>query len=108
MPFVTRVCPGWIATSPLNRQPSKKTGQIRSAPPAAKRRTPSQRTARRRLRALGAAPLAHPRVAGEDRRVYRVRAAAVRADGDADLFEGPRPPRPDLARGGADARRGAA
>src|SRR5438270_8891308 len=33
-----------MATSPLNRRPSTKTGQIRSAPPAAKRKTPSQRT----------------------------------------------------------------
>src|SRR5690348_18453039 len=34
-----------MATNPLNRRPSTKTGQIRSAPPAAKRTTPSQRMA---------------------------------------------------------------
>src|SRR5204863_3891069 len=43
MPPVTRVCPDWIATKPLNRSPSTKTGQIRNAPPAAKSATPSQR-----------------------------------------------------------------
>ena len=43
-----------------------------------------------------------------DRRLYRIRAAAVRADGDADLAEGPLAARADLARGGADACRGAA
>ena len=43
-------------------------------------------------------------LAGEDRRLHRVRAAAVRADGDADLAEGPLAARPDLSRGGADAR----
>ena len=59
----------------------------------------------RPLRALGAAPVAHPRIAGADRRLHRIRAVALRADGDADLPEGPRPPRPDLPRGGADARR---
>src|SRR3984893_2837539 len=32
-----------MATSPLNRWPSTNIGQIRSAPPAAKRTTPSQR-----------------------------------------------------------------
>jgi hypothetical protein len=88
--------PGLDRDHPLNRRPSTKTAQIRSAPPAAKRTTPSQRAARRPLRARGAAPPAHPRIAGEDRRLHRVRAAAVRTDGDADLFEGPRPPRPDL------------
>ena len=49
--------------------------------------------------------LAHPRIAGADRRLHRIRAVALCADGDADLPEGPRPPRPDLPRGGADARR---
>jgi hypothetical protein len=33
MPLVTSVCPGWMATRPLNRRPSTKTGQIRRAPP---------------------------------------------------------------------------
>ena len=47
----------------------------------------------RALRALGAASAAPARAAGADRRLHRVRAAAVRADGDADLSEGPRPPR---------------
>ena len=42
-----------------------------------------------RYRALGAASAAHPRAAGQDRRLHRVRAVAVRADGDADLSEGP-------------------
>ena len=42
------------------------------------------------------------------RRLHRIRAAAVRADGSADLSQGPRAARPDLPRGGADARGGAA
>ena len=58
----------------------------------------------RPLRALGAPSAADPRVAGQDRRLHRVRAAALCADGDADLSQGSGPPRPDLARGGADAR----
>jgi hypothetical protein len=37
--------PGLEATNPLNRRPSTTTGQIRNAPPAAKRTTPSQRMA---------------------------------------------------------------
>jgi hypothetical protein len=37
--------PGLMATNPLNRRPSTKTGQIRSTPPPAKRTTPSQRMA---------------------------------------------------------------
>ena len=40
-----------------------------------------------------------------DRRLHRVRAAAVRAHGRADLPQARRPPRPDLARVGAHARR---
>ena len=40
---------------------------------------------RRPLRALGAASAAHPRAAGRNRRLHRVRAAAVRAHGSADL-----------------------
>ena len=39
---------------------------------------------------LGQAPAAHPRAAGGDRRLHRVRAAAVRAHGGADLPEGRR------------------
>ena len=61
----------------------------------------------RALRALGAPSAARARVAAEDRRLHRIRAAAVRADGDADLAEGPVAARADLARGGADARGGA-
>ena len=38
------------------------------------------------------------------RRLHRIRAAALCADGSADLAEGPRAARPDLSRGGADAR----
>ena len=59
----------------------------------------------RPLRALGAAPAAGAGAAGAHRRLHRVRAAAVRADGSADLAEGPRPARSDLSRGGADACR---
>ena len=58
----------------------------------------------RPLSALGAAFVADPRAAGPDRRLHRVRAVAVRADGDADLPEGPGAARRHLARGGADAR----
>ena len=39
-----------------------------------------------------------------DRRLYRIRAVAVCADGDPDLSEGPGAARRHLARGGADAR----
>ena len=41
----------------------------------------------------------------QHQRLYRIRAAPVRADGDADLAEGPLAARADLARGGADACR---
>ena len=40
-----------------------------------------------------------------ERPLHRVRAAPVRADGGADLPEGPRAPRADVRRGAADARR---
>ena len=53
---------------------------------------------------LGQAPAAHPRPAGGDRRLHRVRAAAVRAHGGADLPEGRRAQGADLARSPADAR----
>ena len=43
---------------------------------------------RRRLPALGAPPPARARAAGADRRLHRVRAAAVRAHGGADLPQG--------------------
>ena len=42
-----------------------------------------------------------------DRRLHRVRAAAVRAHGGADLPQGPGAQGPDIPRGGADARGGA-
>ena len=45
MPDVTRRCPGWMATSPLKRSPSTKTGQRRRAPPAANSTTPIQQFA---------------------------------------------------------------
>ena len=50
-------------------------------------------------------PRPHPRSAEGDRRVHRVRPAAVRAHGDTDLHPGQGAPRTDLPRGGADARR---
>ena len=43
------------------------------------------------------------RAAGGDRRLYRIRAAAVRPHGGADLAQGPRPLRPQLPRSAADA-----
>ena len=49
--------------------------------------------------------VAHPRPAEGDRRVHRVRAAAVRAHGRADLPAAQGPARPDLPRGRAHARR---
>ena len=55
--------------------------------------------------ALGPPPRAHPRPAEGDGRVHRVRAAAVRAHGRADLPAAQGPPGPDLPRGAADARR---
>ncbi len=48
------------------------------------------------------------RPAGRDGRLHRVRAAALRAHGSADVPPGPRPPRPDLPRGGDHAFRRAA
>ena len=63
---------------------------------------------RRRLPALGAPSAARARAAGEDRRLHRVRAAAVRAHGGADLPQGPVAQGADLPRGRADARGGAA
>ena len=56
--------------------------------------------------ALGPAPGPHPRPAEGDRRVHRVRAAAVRAHGRPDLPQARRPPRTDLARVRPHARRG--
>ena len=53
---------------------------------------------------LGQAPAARPRAAGRNRRLHRVRAAAVRAHGGADLPQGRRPQGSDLARGAPDAR----
>ena len=49
--------------------------------------------------------VAHPRPAEGDRRVHRVRAAAVRAHGRADLPAAQGAPRPDVPRGRAHARR---
>src|SRR5690606_39218505 len=61
----------------------------------------------RATRALGAAFTAGAQSAGKNRRHHRVRAAAVRGDGSAAVFEGPCTARADLPRGGADARGGA-
>ncbi len=61
-----------------------------------------------RPRALGQPSPPGARAAGAERRLHRVRAAAVRADGGADLPQGARPPRADLRRGAARSRRGAA
>ncbi len=44
----------------------------------------------------------------ENRRFHRIRAAAIRAHGSADVSEGPRATWPDLQGSGADARGGAA
>ena len=55
--------------------------------------------------ALGAAPRRGARAAAADRRLHRVRAAAVRAHGGADLPARPRAPGPDVRRDAADARR---
>ena len=63
---------------------------------------------RRRLPALGAPPPARARAAGEDRRLHRVRAAAVRAHGGADLPQGAVAQGADVPRGRAHARGGAA
>ena len=51
-----------------------------------------------------APPRAHARPAEGDRRLHRVRAAAVRAHGDADLHPGQGAARPDVPRGRAHAR----
>ena len=47
-------------------------------------------------RALGASPAPRPRAAGPLRRLHRVRAAAVRAHGGADVSQGPRATRADV------------
>ena len=60
----------------------------------------------RAARALGPPHRAHPRPAEGDRRLHRVRAAAVRAHGGADLPAAQEPPGPDVPRGAAHARRG--
>ena len=60
---------------------------------------------RRGARALGAPPAPGACAAGASGRLHRVRAAAVRAHGSADVPQGPRAPRPDLRRGAARARR---
>ncbi len=58
----------------------------------------------RRPAELGSTPDRAPRAAAADRRLHRVRAAALRPHGGADLPQGQGPPRPDLPRGAADAR----
>ena len=55
--------------------------------------------------ALGPPPRADPRAAAPDRRLHRVRAAAVRAHGGADLPPAPVPPRADVPRDRARPRR---
>ena len=84
-------------------------GVARGAPGRPRGRAALQHHHHVRLRrapgALGPAPAPHPRPAEGDRRVHRVRAAAVRAHGRADLPQARRPPRTDLARERADARR---
>ena len=57
---------------------------------------------------LGAASAGVARPPGGDRRHHRVRAAALRAHGSADVSARPGAQGPDAARGGADARGGAA
>ena len=54
----------------------------------------------RDLARLGAPSPGAARPAGRDRRLHRVRAAALRAHGSADVPPGPGAPRPDLPRGG--------
>src|SRR2546421_82572 len=61
---------------------------------------------RRVARALGPAHRAHPGAAEGDRRLHRVRAAPLRPHGRAHLSPAQGPPRPDLPRGVAHARRG--
>ena len=56
-------------------------------------------------RPLGEPPPPGARAAGAERRLHRVRAAAVRADGGADVPQGARPPRADVRRGAARPRR---
>ena len=59
---------------------------------------------RRRAGQLGESPPPRARAAGAERRVHRVRAAAVRADGGADVPQGSRATRADLRRDAADPR----
>ena len=63
---------------------------------------------RRRLPPLGAPSAARARAADAHRRLHRVRAAAVRAHGGADLSQGPGAQGADVPRGRAHACRGAA
>ena len=95
--------------APCSARTSSSTAQWLDVIEAAHRRRPAHHRdhhvrPRRPAGALGAAPAAHPRPAGAHRRLHRVRAAAVRAHGGADLSEGPRAQGPDLPRGRADAR----
>ena len=80
----------------------------RGARGRAPRRPPLERDdhvrARRAARALGAAPPAGARAAGAVGRVHRVRAAAVRAHGGADVAAGPRALGADVRRVAAHAR----
>ena len=83
-------------------------GVARSAPHRALGRAAVERhdhvRHRRAAGARRAPPRAHARPAEGDRRLHRVRAAAVRAHGDADLPAGQGAARPDVPRGAADAR----
>ena len=60
---------------------------------------------RRPAAALGQPSAPGARAAGAERRLHRVRAAAVRADGGADVPQGPRAARADVRRGAARSTR---
>ena len=85
-----------------------RSGSTPTAPPTRSGCAPTSRSCSASIeqpRALGPPHRAHPRPADGDRRLHRVRAAAVRAHGRADLPAAQGPPRPDVPRGAADARR---
>ena len=93
------LCPDKITTERVARRPRDRPRRR----PALERHDHVRR--RRAAGALGPPPRAHPRPAAAHRRLHRVRPAAVRAHGGADLPAAPVPPRPDVPRDGADARR---
>ena len=95
------ICPDKINTGAMARRAARRA-RARPAHDLDHHVRPCRDLARLVAPSAGAA-----RPAGRDRRLHRVRAAALRAHGSADVPPGPRPPRADLPRGGDHAFGGA-